>query len=163
MVRRVSSGHLTSIARAALPTGLAYDGVGRSYVADHSAAQILEIPLSSGATTAMNISATDIAYGNNGNLYVADMTVVRRVSLFGTSAKVIAGGGSLAEGDDASAPRPASITRRALRSIPSGTSTSPITITTASGESGWTAPSTRSLELEPPEIRAMAGPPFSPR
>ena len=98
LIRRVSAGILTSIARAALPTGLAFDGVATLYVADHAAAQILEVPLSSGITTAMNVSATDIACGGDGFLYVADMTVARRVNVFGISA-VIAGGGSLAEGD----------------------------------------------------------------
>jgi uncharacterized protein (TIGR03437 family) len=98
LIRKVAGGQLTSIARAALPTGLAFDGVATLYVADHSAAEILEIPLSSGTATAMNVSATDLVYGNNGSLYVADMTVARRVSVYGASA-VIAGPGSLAEGD----------------------------------------------------------------
>lgn len=98
LIRKVSGGILTSIARAALPTGLSFDGVATLYVADHSAAQILEIPLSSGATTAMNVSAADIACGNDGSLYVADMTVARKVNYFGAST-IIAGGGSLAEGD----------------------------------------------------------------
>jgi uncharacterized protein (TIGR03437 family) len=98
LIRRVSGGTLTSIARASLPTGLAYDGASTLYVADHSAAQILEIPLSAGTATAMNVSATDVVCGNDGYLYVADMTVTRRVNVFGLSA-VIAGGGSLAEGD----------------------------------------------------------------
>lgn len=99
LVRKISSGQLTSIARSALPTGLAFDGVATLYVADHSAAQILEIPLSSGAATAMNVSAADIVYGNNGYLYAADMTVARRVSVFGAST-IFAGGRSLAEGDN---------------------------------------------------------------
>jgi uncharacterized protein (TIGR03437 family) len=98
LIRKVVSGQLTSIARAALPTGLAFDGVATLFVADHSAAEILEIPLSSGIATAMNVSATDLAYGNNGSIYVADMTVARRVSVYGASA-IIAGPGSLAEGD----------------------------------------------------------------
>ena len=98
LIRKVVSGQLTSIGRAALPTGLAFDGVATLYVADHSAAEILEIPLSSGTATAMNVSATDLVYGNNGSLYVADITVARRVSVYGASA-VIAGPGSLAEGD----------------------------------------------------------------
>jgi uncharacterized protein (TIGR03437 family) len=98
LIRKVVSGHLSSIARATLPTGLAFDGVATLYVADHSAAEILEIPLSSGTATAMSVSATDLVYGNNGSLYVADMTVTRRVSLYGAST-VIAGPGSLAEGD----------------------------------------------------------------
>jgi trimeric autotransporter adhesin len=98
LIRRVSSGILTSIARSALPTGLTYDGVATLFVADHSAAEILEIPLSSGVATAMNVSATDVTYGSDGNLYIADMTVARRANIFGSST-VIAGGGSLAEGD----------------------------------------------------------------
>jgi trimeric autotransporter adhesin len=98
LIRKVSSGILSSIARSALPTGLAFDGVSTLYVADHSAAQILEIPLPSGTATAMNVSATDVVCGNDGNLYIADMTVARRANIFGSSA-VIAGGGSLAEGD----------------------------------------------------------------
>ena len=99
LIRKVSGGRIASIARAALPTGLAFDGGSTLFVADHSAAQILEIPLSSGTATAMNVSVSDVVYGNDGNLYVADGTVVRRVSLFGSSSKVIAGGGNLAEGD----------------------------------------------------------------
>ncbi len=98
LIRKVISGQLSSIARATLPTGLAFDGVATLYVADHSAAEILEIPLTSGTATAMNVSATDLVYGNNGSLYVADVTVARRVSVYGTSS-VIAGPGSLAEGD----------------------------------------------------------------
>ena len=102
LIRRVAGGQLTSIARAALPTGMAFDGVATLYVADHSAAEILEIPLAiaptAGTATAMNVSATDLVYGNNGSLYIADMTVARRVSVYGASA-VIAGPGSLAEGD----------------------------------------------------------------
>lgn len=98
LIRKVVSGQLTSIARATLPTGLAFDGVATLYVADHSAAEILEIPLTSGTATAMNVSATDLVYGNNGSLYVADLTVARRVSIYGASS-VIAGPGSLAEGD----------------------------------------------------------------
>jgi uncharacterized protein (TIGR03437 family) len=98
LIRKVSGGILESIARSALPTGLAFDGAATLYVADHSAGQILEIPLLSGTTTAINVSATDIAWGGDGYLYVADMTVARRVNIFGMS-EVIAGGGSLAEGD----------------------------------------------------------------
>ena len=102
LIRRVAGGQLTSIARAALPTGMAFDGVATLYVADHSAAEILEIPLAiaptAGTPTAMNVSATDLVYGNNGSLYITDMTVARRVSVYGASA-VIAGPGSLAEGD----------------------------------------------------------------
>jgi uncharacterized protein (TIGR03437 family) len=102
LIRKVFAGILTSIARAALPTGLSFDGVATLYVADHSAAQILEIPVDSGTATAMNVSATDIVCGNDGYLYVADMTVARRVNVFGVSG-IIAGGGSLAEGDSGSA------------------------------------------------------------
>jgi len=98
LIRKVFARTLTSIARSALPTGLAFDGVATLYVADHSAGQILEIPLSSGTSTAMNVSATDVVCGNDGYLYVADITVARRANVFGASA-VIAGGGSLAEGD----------------------------------------------------------------
>lgn len=98
LVRKVSSGQVSSIARSALPTGLAFDGFSTLYVADHSAGQILEIPLTGGVATAMNVSATDLVYGMDGNLYAADLTVVRRASVSG-SASVIAGGGSMAEGD----------------------------------------------------------------
>jgi uncharacterized protein (TIGR03437 family) len=98
LIRKVSGGTLTSIARSALPTGLAFDGVATLYVADHSAGQILEIPLSTGTSTAMNVSATDVVCGNDGYLYVADITVARRANVFGAST-VVAGGGSLAEGD----------------------------------------------------------------
>jgi uncharacterized protein (TIGR03437 family) len=98
LIRKVAAAMLTSMARSALPTGIAFDGVATLYVADHSAGQILEIPLSSGATTAMNVSATDLTYGNDGNVYIADLTVARKSSVFGVST-VIAGGGSLAEGD----------------------------------------------------------------
>lgn len=98
LIRKVAGGMLASIARSALPTGLAFDGVATLYVADHSAGQILEIPLSSGMATAMNVSATDVVYGNDGNLYIADITVARKANIFGVS-MVIAGGGSLAEGD----------------------------------------------------------------
>jgi uncharacterized protein (TIGR03437 family) len=59
---------------------------------------MLEIPLPTGTATAINVSATDLAIGNDGNLYVADLTVVRRVSPTGAAA-IIGGGGSLAEGD----------------------------------------------------------------
>jgi len=98
LIRRVSAGQVTSIARSTLPTGLAFDGYSTLYVADHSAGQILEIPLNSGKAAAMNISAADIVCGYEGSLYAADMTVLRRVSVTG-NAVVIAGGGSMAEGD----------------------------------------------------------------
>jgi uncharacterized protein (TIGR03437 family) len=98
LIRKVSGGILTSIARSTLPTGLAYDGSETLYVADHSSGEILEIPLTSGTATAMNVSATDVAYSYDGNLYVADMTVARKCTIFGVST-VIAGGGNLAEGD----------------------------------------------------------------
>jgi len=98
LIRKVSGGTLTSIARSTLPTGLAFDGVATLYVADHSTGQVLEIPLSSGTATAMNVSATDVSYGYDGSLYIADITVARRANVFGASS-VIAGGGSLAEGD----------------------------------------------------------------
>jgi uncharacterized protein (TIGR03437 family) len=102
LIRKVYGGQLSSIARSALPTSLAYDGYFTLYVSDHSAGQILEIPLPTGTATAINVSATDVAIGNDGNLYVADLTVVRRVSPAGAAA-IIAGGGSLAEGDGGSA------------------------------------------------------------
>jgi uncharacterized protein (TIGR03437 family) len=98
LIRKVTAGVLSSIARSTLPTGLAFDGVATLYVADHSTGQVLEIPLSSGTTTAMNVSATDIVCGNDGYLYIADITVARRANIFGIST-IIAGGGSLAEGD----------------------------------------------------------------
>jgi uncharacterized protein (TIGR03437 family) len=98
LIRKVTGGILTSIARSALPTGLAFDGVETLYVADHSAGQILEIPLMSGTATAMNVSATDVVYSSDGNLYIADIAVARRVTSSGVGT-VIAGGGSLAEGD----------------------------------------------------------------
>jgi trimeric autotransporter adhesin len=99
LIRKVSGGMLTSIAHTALPTGLAFDGVATLYVADHTAAQILAVSLSAGTSTALNVSATDIAFGTaDSYIYVADLTVGRRVTVFGAST-VIAGGGSLAEGD----------------------------------------------------------------
>ena len=90
LIRRVRVGQLTSIARSALPTGLAYDGYYTLYVSDHSAGQILEIPLPSGTATAIKVSATDLTIGNDGNLYAADLTVVRRVSPAGAAAVILA-------------------------------------------------------------------------
>ncbi len=98
LIRKVLDGRITSIARAALPTGLAFDGASTLFVADQSAAQILQISLASGATTAINTSAADVVYGNDGSIYAADFTLIRRIPLSGLPT-VIAGGGSLAQGD----------------------------------------------------------------
>jgi uncharacterized protein (TIGR03437 family) len=102
LIRKVSSGQITSIARSAVPTGLAFDGYYTLYVADHSAGQITAIALLTGTATAMNVSATDVTVGPDGNLYVADRTLIRRVTMNGV-ATVIGGGGSMAEGDGGAA------------------------------------------------------------
>lgn len=102
LIRKVANGFMTSLVRSAVPTGLAFDGYSTLYVADHSAGQILEIPLPAGTATAMKVSASDLTVGPDGQLYSADMNVIRRVSLTGV-ASVIGGGGSMAEGDGGAA------------------------------------------------------------
>jgi uncharacterized protein (TIGR03437 family) len=102
LIRKVSNGSMTSLARSAVPTGLAFDGFSTLYVADHSAGQILEIPLPTGTATAMKVSAADVTVGPDGELYAADLSVIRRVTQTGV-ATVIGGGGSMAEGDGGSA------------------------------------------------------------
>jgi uncharacterized protein (TIGR03437 family) len=100
LIRKVSAGILTTLVRSGpLATGLAYDGIGTLYVADHSVPEILEISLSNLSQTVLNISATDVVYGNDNTLYVADMTFGRHVIQLTGVSTVIAGGGNLAEGD----------------------------------------------------------------
>ena len=101
LIRRVVNGIISSVAHAATPTGLALDGLGTLYVADRPAGQIVRLA-ASGAASALNVFARDVAFAADGNLYAADGDVVRRITPSGASS-VAAGGGSLAFGDNGNA------------------------------------------------------------
>ncbi len=114
LVRKVSNGTISSIARAALPTGMVADSIGTLYVADQTAGQIITVQ-TSGAVSAYAIAAHDICFGNDGYIYAANLNVAERVSFTGPSL-VVAGGGSYAFGDHGPA-------TTALLQHPSGVST----------------------------------------
>ncbi len=98
LIRKVTAGGIiSSIGRAATPTGLAVDSFGTVYIADPSGGQVISIP-QAGSPSAFPISAYDLCFGIDGYLYTTDGKFVRRISFTGTS-PVIAGGGSLAYGD----------------------------------------------------------------
>ncbi len=101
LIRKVARGLITSYARAATPTGLAIDGLGTLYIADASGGQIVEIPVS-GKSSALPLSAQDLAFSGDGNLYVSNGTLVRRLSPNG-AVTLAAGGGDTAHGDQADA------------------------------------------------------------
>ena len=101
LIRKVARGLITSYARAATPTGLAIDGHGTLYIADASGGQIVEVPVS-GKSSALPLSAQDLAFATDGNLYVSNGTLVRRVSPNG-AVTLAAGGGDTAHGDQADA------------------------------------------------------------
>jgi uncharacterized protein (TIGR03437 family) len=101
LIRKVVSGVIYSIGRAATPTGLALDGMGMLYVADRPSGLIIRIP-ATGAANAINISARDLAFSAAGFLYAADGAVVRRISPAGAS-DIAAGGGNPAFGDNGAA------------------------------------------------------------
>ena len=101
LIRKVARGLITSYARAATPTGLAIDGLGTLYIADASGGQIVEIPVS-GKSSALPLSAQDLAFSTDGNLYVSNGTLVRRLSPSG-AVTLAAGGGDTAHGDQADA------------------------------------------------------------
>jgi len=95
LIRKFEAGVLTSIASAATPTGLTFDAAGALYIADSSAGLILKIP-PSGVRSSIAITARDIAFGLDGNLYGSAGSLVREVL---PAPRVIAGGGSTAFGD----------------------------------------------------------------
>ena len=101
LIRKVSRGLITSYARSATPTGLAVDGKGTLYIADASGGQIVEIPVS-GKSSALPLSAQDLTLSSDGNLYVSNGTLVRRLSPSG-AVTLAAGGGDTAHGDGADA------------------------------------------------------------
>ena len=101
LIRKVARGLITSYVRAATPTGLAVDGTGTLYIADASGAQVLAVPLA-GKSSALPLSAQDLAFSQDGNLYVSSGTLVRRVSPSG-AITLAAGGGDTAHGDQADA------------------------------------------------------------
>jgi uncharacterized protein (TIGR03437 family) len=101
LIRKVVGGVIYSIGRSATPTGLALDRWGTLYAADRPSGLILRLP-ASGFATAINVSARDLAFSADGSLYAADGAVVRLISPSG-AAWVVAGGGSLAFGDNGAA------------------------------------------------------------
>jgi uncharacterized protein (TIGR03437 family) len=111
LIRRVTHGMITSYARALTPTGLALDGKSTLYIADPSGAQIVQVP-QSGKATAIGVSAQDLAFASDGNLYASDGAVVRRITPVG-AVTIAAGGGDLARGDGGDA-------KQALLNHPAG-------------------------------------------
>ncbi len=111
LIRKVSRGLISSIARATTPTGLAVDGAGALYIADASGGQIVKMPVT-GKATALPLSAKDLAVSMDGSLYVSDGTLVRRLSPQG-ALTLAAGGGDPAHGDQADA-------KQALLNHPAG-------------------------------------------
>ncbi len=97
LIRKVAGGMISSIARAATPTGMTMDTFGTLWVADPGAGQLLTFPVN-GPAVAYAVAALDIAFGTDGYLYAARGATVIRVSFAGPST-VVAGGGSLASGD----------------------------------------------------------------
>ena len=113
LIRKVTRGLISSYARAATPTGLAVDGRGTLYIADASGGQIVEIP-SAGKSTALPLNAQDLAFSMDGNLYVSDGTLVKRLSTQQGAITLAAGGGDPAHGDQADS-------KQALLNHPAGT------------------------------------------
>jgi len=101
LIRKVTSGTISSIARAATPTGMTVDAFGTLYVADPSAGQLLTVPIH-GAATAFPIPAFDLCFAPDGYVYTTDGKLVHRISFTGLST-LIAGGGNLAYGDHGNA------------------------------------------------------------
>jgi len=107
LIRKVSNGVISSYASAVTPTGLVFDGAGTLYVADAGAGQILRFPSNGAAQplnpTALNIDASDLAFGADGNLYAVAGAVVERISpsnpVSAYQISIVAGGGNLAFGD----------------------------------------------------------------
>ncbi len=98
LIRKVSAGGIiSSIGRAATPTGMAVDAFGTLYVADPTGGQILTFPIA-GSPQGFAILAHDLCFGPEGYVYATDGTFVRRISFTGPST-LVAGGGSLAYGD----------------------------------------------------------------
>ena len=97
LIRKVAGGLISSIARAATPTGMTVDAFGTLYVADPGAGQLLTFP-ASGPAVAFAITALDLTFGPGGYLYASQGAAVIRVSFAGPS-MIVAGGGSLASGD----------------------------------------------------------------
>jgi uncharacterized protein (TIGR03437 family) len=111
LIRKVSRGLITSYARAVTPTGLAVNGLGTLYIADASGGQVVEVPVT-GKSSALPLSAQDLALSADGNLYVSNGTLVLRLSPQG-AVTLAAGGGDTAHGDQADA-------RLALLNHPAG-------------------------------------------
>ena len=101
VVRKVTSGIISTVQHAATPTGLTVDSFGTLYIADPGAGEIVALP-ANGSASAYDLPATDLAFGIDGYLYATSATLVWRVSFTGPS-RVVAGGGNLAYGDGGAA------------------------------------------------------------
>jgi uncharacterized protein (TIGR03437 family) len=111
LIRKVTHGTISSIARAPTPTGLAVDGSGALYIADASGGQVVKIPVT-GKSTALPLAAQDLAVSMDGNLFASNGALVRRLTPQG-AVTLAAGGGDPAHGDQADA-------KQALLNHPSG-------------------------------------------
>jgi uncharacterized protein (TIGR03437 family) len=100
-IRKIVNGVISTVAHAVTPTGIVIDGFATLYVADPAAGQVIAFPLN-GKPAVYPISALDLTFGADGYLYASQGRTVIRVAYAGASA-VIAGGGSLASGDNAAA------------------------------------------------------------
>jgi uncharacterized protein (TIGR03437 family) len=96
LIRRVTRGVMSTFGPATAATGLAFDAAGNLYVADPNAGQI-SILSPSGAKTALNVSAYDLALAN-GYCYASSGTTVVKIGSTG-GVLLAAGGGDPAHGD----------------------------------------------------------------
>jgi sugar lactone lactonase YvrE len=97
LIRKVVSSVLSTFAHASTPSGMVMDSFSTLYVADPGAGGLLTFPLNSPAATCP-IASLDVTFRGDGFLYASQGATVLRFSFAGASATV-AGGGSLASGD----------------------------------------------------------------
>lgn len=96
-IRKVTAGIISTFAHVTTPTGLIIDGFGTVYVADPAVGQILTFPVN-GKPAVYSVAALDLGFGSDGYLYASQGQSVIRVAYSGAST-IVAGGGSLASGD----------------------------------------------------------------
>jgi uncharacterized protein (TIGR03437 family) len=105
VVRKFDHGVLTPVAAAATPTGLAFDASGTLYIADPSAGLIVKVPPAGGLFSTLPVSARDLAFGPDGSLYASAGSPIQSLveRILPGPARIVAGGGSMAYGDQGDA------------------------------------------------------------
>lgn len=96
LIRKLTQGMISSVARAATPTGVAFGGA--LYVADPSAGQVLKVAPDGSSAAILTGAAQDLAFAPDGSLYVSESTSVLKLAP-GAAAASFAGGGNSAYGD----------------------------------------------------------------